>query len=103
MRTTINAIRCLILLTALLSLDALAQAADLLAKSAKFSIPPQSLSTALIDFASQSGVQFSTATAEISEIHSNGVSGVRSVGEALKTLLDGFEVRGSGCEHDCHS
>ena len=73
-------------------LSAISTAEDLLAKSAKFSIAPQPLSSALLAFATQSGVQVATVEADLSRLQSNGVAGTRPVGEALKLLLQGTRL-----------
>jgi len=63
--------------------------ANILTRSVQFSIDPQPLSSALIAFSTQSGVQVAMARADVAQLKSNGVQGMRTVAEALRMLLDG--------------
>jgi iron complex outermembrane recepter protein len=79
----------IILLLSLFAAVTSAQTADILARRVSFNIAPQALSSALIAFSTQSGVEVATAGADISHLKSNGVGGARAVGEALTVLLEG--------------
>ncbi|NJO12905.1 MAG: hypothetical protein HC872_04925, partial [Gammaproteobacteria bacterium] len=54
---------------------------------AEFSIPPQSLESALLAFADQAGVQVSVSALAVAGIRTRGVYGRHPVGEALARLL----------------
>ena len=76
----------LALVFAFASAGALAQTP---AQRVDFSIPPQSLSSALIEFAKQANVQVLTAGSNLENARTRGVSGKYSASEALNRLLDG--------------
>jgi iron complex outermembrane receptor protein len=83
---------CAVLAALLLGYGA-CDAADILAKRARFNIAPQPLSSALIEFSSQSGVQVATADADVSRVRSPGVRGNHTIDLALRRLLEGTGVR----------
>ncbi len=58
-----------------------------------FSIPPQSLSAALIQFSSQADVQVVGSTATLANLDTNGVSGQLTGREALRQLLGSHALR----------
>ncbi len=60
-----------------------------LCQAHQFSIAPQSVSAALLQFSNQSGVQVATATADISKLNSPGVKGLHTIQDALTILLSG--------------
>jgi uncharacterized protein YbaP (TraB family) len=64
-------------------------ATDALDREVRFDIAPAPLAQALIEFSRQSGIQVATADSDIAGIRSDGVTGERSVREALRTLLHG--------------
>lgn len=55
----------------------------------KFDIPAQPLSSAILSFSAQTGVQIITDGADVSALKTNGVSGRLSIGQALTRLLSG--------------
>jgi outer membrane receptor protein involved in Fe transport len=57
-----------------------------------FKIPPQRLSTALLEFSHQAKVQIVVGP-EVGERRTDGVTGTHSIGEALSTLLGGSSLR----------
>ncbi len=59
----------------------------------KFQIGPQTLTSAVIQFSEQSGVQIVTTDTRVSGLKTRGVSGKLSVNEALKKLLEGTGLR----------
>ncbi len=69
-----------------------AAAADLDAKLT-FSIPAQTLSAALFSFADQAGIQVMTATADLANVNSRGVTGERTAREALSVILEGTGLK----------
>lgn len=77
----------------LLLFSAAALGADILAKTARFSIQAQPLASALIEFSNQSGVQVATADADISRFTSPGVQGEHRLDEALRLLLNGTNLK----------
>jgi len=79
--------RITIVLMAMLCLPAYAD--DPMGKSVQFDIPAQSLSSALINFSTQSGMQVATADIDISKLQSHAVSGNHSIREAMGILLGG--------------
>lgn len=58
-----------------------------------FSLPAQSLASALLAFSSQADVQVMTASADLSDRTSRAVSGEHSAREALTRLLRGTGMR----------
>ena len=66
-----------------------ARADDLLSREAHFEIPASPLSSALIQFSTQSGVQVAAASTDVTNLKSSGVSGTLPIRVALKTLLGG--------------
>lgn len=59
----------------------------------EFSIALQPLSSALIEFADQSGIQVVTAGEEVARLQTQGVSGAHSISAALNLLLKGTGLR----------
>ena len=74
----------------LLAAAAPAWAVDL-AQQVSFSIPPQRLATALLEFSHQARVQIVVGP-EVGERKTTGVSGMHSIGDALSALLDGSSL-----------
>jgi iron complex outermembrane receptor protein len=62
-----------------------------LTQQVSFSIRPQRLATALLEFSHQARVQIVVGP-EVGERKTAGVSGMHSIGEALSTLLDGSSL-----------
>jgi iron complex outermembrane recepter protein len=62
-----------------------------LTQQVSFSIPPQRLATALLEFSHQARVQIVVGP-EVGERKTAGVSGMHSIGDALSTLLDGSSL-----------
>lgn len=58
-----------------------------------FSIPSQSMAAALLTFSEQAKVQIMTASADLTDLTSPGVSGEHTVGEALQSLLQGSGLK----------
>lgn len=58
-----------------------------------FSIPAQSLASALLAFSGQADVQVMTASSDLHDRMSSAVSGERSVRDALSRLLGGTGMR----------
>jgi hypothetical protein len=82
----------LILLAALgatIAWHATARADDMLDRGIGFHIPASPLSSALIDFSTQSGVQVAAADADVSHLNANGVNGIFPARVALGMLLHG--------------
>ena len=67
-----------------------ARAVDL-TQQVSFSIPPQRLATALLEFSHQARVQIVVGP-EVGERKTTGVSGMYSIGDALSALLDGSSL-----------
>lgn len=72
---------------------AAAVAQDILERSVSFHIAPSPLSSALIEFSAQSGLQVAAADADVSQLNSNGVNGTFSARAALDLLLDGTSLK----------
>jgi hypothetical protein len=68
---------------------ATARADDILDRSIGFHIAASPLSSALIDFSTQSGLQVAAADADVSHLNSNGVNGTFAPRVALDKLLHG--------------
>ena len=68
---------------------ATARADDMLDRSISFHIAASPLSSALIDFSTQSGLQVAAADADVSHLNSNGVNGTFPPRVALDILLHG--------------
>ena len=68
---------------------ATARADDILDRSISFHIAASPLSSALIDFSTQSGLQVAAADADVSQLNSNGVNGAFPPRAALDMLLHG--------------
>jgi len=66
-----------------------AYADDAMGKSAQFDIAAQPLSSALIQFSTQSGMQVATADIDISKLQSRAVTGTHTIREAMGILLSG--------------
>ena len=77
------------LLVATVAGHAAARADDLLERSMNFHIAPSPLSSALIEFSTQSGLQVAAADADVSHLNSNGVDGSYPPRIALDLLLHG--------------
>src|SRR5580704_4304112 len=58
----------------------------------QFDIPPQNLTTALVEFSRQAGVAVVSATKEVNRFESPGVRGRLSVKAALRALLSGTNL-----------
>ena len=67
--------------------SACARAADFLDRNARFDIAAAPLSTALLQFSSQSGVQVAVADADVAPLRSKAISGEYSIRDALSNLL----------------
>ena len=76
-------------LIAAIGLHATARADDLQDRGTSFHIAPSPLSSALIEFSTQSGLQVAAADADISHLNSNGVNGTYLPRVALDLLLHG--------------
>lgn len=76
----------------LASLTSYASAADLDARRS-FTIAPQSLSAALLEFSEQAAIQIMTASADLSDRASPGISGEKTAREALEALLQGTGLK----------
>jgi iron complex outermembrane recepter protein len=63
-----------------------------LSRQINFSIAPQPLASALLQFSDQSGVQLLTSDAGISTVWSNGIRGRLRASEALRRLLAGTRL-----------
>ncbi|MGO9424377.1 MAG: STN domain-containing protein [Steroidobacteraceae bacterium] len=72
---------------------ATARADDVLDRGVRFQIAASPLSSALIEFSAQSGIQVAVADADVAHLHASGVNGVYPIREALQILL-----RGTGLE-----
>ncbi|HXR62043.1 MAG TPA: TonB-dependent receptor [Rudaea sp.] len=81
--------RCRALLTLVFAFAAVTAFAQAPAPGIDFSIAPQPLSSALIEFAKQANVQVLTAGSNLENSRTRGVSGKFSAREALNRLLDG--------------
>src|SRR5271167_3375526 len=68
---------------------ATARADDILDKGVSFHISASPLSSALIEFSTQSGIQVAAADADVAQLNSNGVNGTYPIRAALSTLLHG--------------
>jgi hypothetical protein len=68
---------------------ATARADDMLDRGVSFHIAPSPLSSALIEFSTQSGLQVAAADADVSRLNSNGVNGTYPPRVALDLLLHG--------------
>jgi hypothetical protein len=66
-----------------------AQADDILDRGVSFHIAPSPLSSALIEFSTQSGLQVAAADADVSHLNSSGVNGTYPPRVALDLLLHG--------------
>jgi hypothetical protein len=73
--------------------QATARADDILDRTIRFHIAASPLSSALIEFSTQSGLQVAAADAEISNLNSNGVNGTFPARVALDMLLHGTGLR----------
>ena len=80
-------------LVAAIALHPTARADDLLDRGTGFHIAPLPLSSALIEFSTQSGLQVAAADADISHLNSHGVSGTYPPRVALDLLLRGTGLR----------
>jgi hypothetical protein len=67
--------------------SACARAADFLDRNARFDIAAAPLSTALLQFSSQSGVQVAVADADVAPLRSKAITGEYSIRDALNNLL----------------
>src|SRR5258708_11423138 len=76
-------------LVATMAWHATARADDLLDRGASFHIAPSPLSSALIEFSTQSGLQVAAADADVSHLKSSGVNGTYPPRVALDLLLHG--------------
>ena len=76
-------------LAATIACHATARADEILERSMSFHIAPSPLSSALIEFSTQSGLQVAAADAEVSHLNSNGVTGTFPPRVALALLLHG--------------
>jgi hypothetical protein len=70
-----------------------AWADDTLDRAMSFHIAPSTLSSALLEFSSQSGLQVAAADADVSHLNSNGVNGTFPPRVALDLLLHGTGLR----------
>lgn len=74
--------------------------ADEFDREVSFDIAPESLATALLDFAEQAKIQVVTSGAQLQQLQTNGLKGRYSARTALKALLSGtgltFREVGSG-------
>ncbi len=70
-----------------------ARADDVLDRSISFHIAPSPLSSALIEFSTQSELQVAAADADVSHLNSNGVNGTLPARIALDRLLQGTGLR----------
>ena len=70
-----------------------AWAEDLLDRGLSFHIAPSPLSSALIEFSTQSGLQVAAADADVSRLNANGVNGTYPPRVALDLLLHGTGLR----------
>jgi hypothetical protein len=73
--------------------QATARADDILDRSISFHIAASPLSSALIEFSTQSGLQVAAADADVSHLNSNGVNGTFPLRVALDMLLHGTGLR----------
>jgi hypothetical protein len=89
--TSKPAIRLILLaaLAATIVWHAAARADDILDRGIGFHIPASPLSSALIDFSTQSGLQVAAADADVSHLNANGVNGIFPARVALGMLLRG--------------
>ncbi len=78
--------------TTLAAMSGHALAADLETRR-PFTIPPQSLSAALLKFSEQADIQIMTASADLAERTSLGATGDKTVREALELLLQGTGLK----------
>src|SRR5258708_6070251 len=76
-------------LVATMAWHATARADDLLDRGTSFHIAPSPLSSALIEFSTQSGLQVAAADADVSHLKSSGVNGTYPPRVALDLLLHG--------------
>jgi len=67
--------------------SACARAGDFLDRNARFDIAAAPLSTALLQFSSQSGVQVAVADADVAPLRSRAITGEYSIRDALSNLL----------------
>lgn len=72
---------------------ATARADDLLDRRINFQIAASPLSSALLEFSTQSGLQVAAADRDVSQMNSNGVNGTYSPRVALDLLLHGTGLR----------
>jgi len=70
-----------------------AYANDLTSRELKFDIPAQALSSAIIAFSEQTGVQVITSGAQVTGLTTAGVSGKFSIARALERLLNGTGLK----------
>jgi hypothetical protein len=80
-------------LVATIAWHATARADDILDRSVSFHIASSPLSSALIDFSTQSGLQVAAADADVSHMQSKGVTGTYPPRVALDLLLHGTGLR----------
>src|SRR5271170_2559398 len=66
-------------------------AADL-ARSVRFNIAPQALSSALVEYSQQSGVQVTSPAELVEDKQTSGVVGLVQAGHALEQLLAGTDL-----------
>ena len=78
-------------LAILLVLASLPASAVDLARQVEFSIPPQKLTTALLEFSHQAGVQIVVGR-EVGDRKTLGISGRHSIADGLTTLLAGSSL-----------
>jgi hypothetical protein len=78
---------------ATLAWHATMRADDLLERQINFHIAPSPLSSALIEFSTQSGLQVAAADADVAQLNSNGVNGMYPPKVALDLLLHGTGLR----------
>jgi hypothetical protein len=76
-------------IVATIAWHATARADDILDRGVSFHIAASQLSSALIDFSTQSGLQVAAADADVSHLNSNGVNGTFPPRVALDMLLHG--------------
>jgi hypothetical protein len=73
--------------------QATARADEVMDRATRFHISPSPLSSALLEFSSQSGLQVAAADADVSRLNSNGVNGTYAPRTALDLLLQGTGLR----------
>lgn len=76
-------------LIATMAWHATARAEDVLDRGMNFHISPSPLSSALLEFSTQSGLQVAAADADVSHLNANGVNGTYPPRVALDLLLHG--------------